>query len=319
MIYLLLTILLVLSFALSGLESAILAVSRVRVRHAADAGDRRAAGILVLVEDRDALLGAITVANHIANLCAFIILTWKIIHVSDAWGYLFSFLIALPIFLIGLEILPKKLFRRYPFRAIRSLAPLLHGVGILRPLFRLTVRPAAVSPGIVHNQGEDSKGREDIREQANALQRMGMMAPGAARLVECALAYRRRRAADLMRPLNTTVALAPDMPLATAMIFARERRAAALPVIGEKGAFIGIIDLASLPSHLPADRLVRQHMRSLDSVSASDSAMQALQHLRKRGRSLCLVMGTDGNPAGILHEEDLLRGLLGADVASVDA
>jgi Mg2+/Co2+ transporter CorB len=112
MMILFLVVFLLLSFALSGLESAILAVSRVRVRHAAGEGDRRAASILPLVEDRDALLGAITVANHVTNLSAFVILTWKIVRVSDAWGYFISVVVALPIFLVGLEILPQKLFRR---------------------------------------------------------------------------------------------------------------------------------------------------------------------------------------------------------------
>ena len=92
----LLLISLALSFALSGLESAVLAVSRVRVRHAASAGDRRAARLLPLVEDRDALLGAITVANHVTNLAAFLIIAWKLARVSGAWGYLVAFAVALP-------------------------------------------------------------------------------------------------------------------------------------------------------------------------------------------------------------------------------
>lgn len=311
MMILFLVVFLLLSFALSGLESAILAVSRVRVRHAAGEGDRRAASILPLVEDRDALLGAITVANHVTNLSAFVLLTWKIVRVSDAWGYFISVVVALPIFLVGLEILPKKLFRRYPFRAIRTLSPLLHGVGIIRPLFRLTSRHGVNSAEPSPLTGDESSSREDIRHQAHALQRLGLMAPGAARLVERTLAYRRLRASDLMRPLTSTVALAPDMPLSTALIFAREHRLSALPVIGEKGSFTGIIDLASLPARLPPDRLVRQHMRALDSVSDTDSALSALQHMRKRGRSQCLVNSAHGVPTGILHEEDLLRSLVG--------
>jgi CBS domain containing-hemolysin-like protein len=33
--------------------------------------------------------------------------------------------------------------------------------------------------------------------------------------------------------------------------------------------------------------------------------------MRKRGRSLCLVLDDRELPAGILHEEDLLRQLMG--------
>ena len=52
-------------------------------------------------------------------------------------------------------------------------------------------------------------------------------------------------------------------------------------------------------------------MRTLDVVHENDSALAALQRLRKRGRSLCLVHDADGLPSGLLHEEDLLRHLIG--------
>lgn len=299
-----------LSFALSGLESAVLSVSRVRVRHAAGAGDRRAAGLLPLLADRDALLGAITVANHVTNLIAFLIIASKLVRISGGWGYLTAFAVGLPLFLIGLEILPKKLFRRYPFRTIRTLAPLVHFVGLIRPLFRLFARsqPAPdAAPGIP----EVSAGREDLRQQARALQRLGQLAPGTSHLIERVLGYRRLRAADIMRPLTQSMALSPDLPLSSALILGREHQSSTLPVIGEKGGFIGVIDLGTLPAGLPPDRLVRQHMRTLDSVNESESALSALQRLRKRGRALCLVTDAKSLPSGLLHEEDLLRHLMG--------
>lgn len=306
----LLIVSLALSFALSGLESAVLAVSRVRVRHAAGAGDRRAAGLLPLLEDRDALLGAITVANHVVNLFAFLIIASKLVRVSGGWGYLTAFAVALPVFLIGLEILPKKLFRRYPFRCIRSLSSLVHLVGLMRPLFRFFARREASverSPAMP----DASAGREDLRQQARTLQGQGQLSPGAALLIEQVLNYRRLRAVDVMRPLKRSVALSPDLPLSTAQIMAREHDRSTLPVIGEKGVFVGVIDLSTLPAVLPPDRLVRQHMRTLDAVSESDSALAALQRLRKRGRSLCLVTDARSEPSGLLHEEDLLRHLMG--------
>jgi CBS domain containing-hemolysin-like protein len=52
-------------------------------------------------------------------------------------------------------------------------------------------------------------------------------------------------------------------------------------------------------------------MRTLDSLHEHDSALQSLQRMRKRGRSLCLVLDDQELPSGILHEEDLLRQLMG--------
>jgi CBS domain containing-hemolysin-like protein len=92
---------------------------------------------------------------------------------------------------------------------------------------------------------------------------------------------------------------------------AREHAITALPVLGERGEFVGVLDLATLPAGLPPDRLVRHHMRTLDSFHAQDSAMHTLQRLRKRGRTLALVLNDEQIPIGLASEEDLLRHLLG--------
>lgn len=304
----LLLVALSLSFALSGLESAVVAVSRVRVRHAASGGDRRAMRLLPLVEDRDALLGAITVTNHITNLAAFLIIAWKLIRISGPWGYFIAFIVALPVFLIGLEVLPKKLFRRYPFRSLRSLTPLVLFVGLARPLFR-SFRNSPVEESNVPNE---SLGRDDLAHQADLLSRQGELSTGAARLIRRSLNYRKLRTASVMRPLTRSVALSGDLPLKTALIMAREHAATTLPVLGDKGQFVGVLDLGSLPAQLPSDRQVRHYMRTLDAVHASDSALHTLQRMRKRARTLVLVLDDANEPVGLASEEDLLHHLMGA-------
>jgi Mg2+/Co2+ transporter CorB len=135
MLTLVVIVCLLVSFVLAGCEAALLAVSRVRVRHAANEGDRRAKRLLPMIENRDAMLGAVTVANHVAALGAFLLMAWKLVGWAGQEGYAVAFLLGLPVFLVGLEILPKKLFRRYPFRMLRRAVPLLRVVGIFRPLF----------------------------------------------------------------------------------------------------------------------------------------------------------------------------------------
>lgn len=306
-------VMLLLSFALSGLESAVLAVSRVRVRHAAGSGDRRARRLLPLLEDRDALLGAITVTNHITNLIAFLIVAWKLVKVTGAWGYFVAFALTLPVFLIGLEVLPKKLFRRYPFRSLRRLTPLVLFVGLFRSLFRPLTRNGSEEEG--STVPDESVGRDDLRTQADVLSRQGQLSPGAVRLIHSALDYRRLRTSTVMRPLTRSVALAGDLPLKTALIMAREHAATTLPVLGDSGRFVGVLDLATLPAGAPPDRLVRQHMRTLDSVHAQDSALLTLQRMRKRARTLALVLDDNQEPVGLAYEEDLLHHLMGTKTA----
>jgi CBS domain containing-hemolysin-like protein len=311
MTWLLLILCLALSFMLSGLESAVLAVSRVRVRHAANEGDLRARGLLPLLEDRDALIGCITVANHLTNLLAFLLIALPVIRNASLWGYVLAFLAALPVFLIGLEVMPKKLFRRYPFRSLRSVSPLVHLVGLARPLFRAfaskkTAAESAESPSEAHQ----ARGRDDLKALAQELAVQHQLSPTATLLIERVLDYKKLRTSDLMQPLTRSIALAAEIPLSTALILAREQNCTLLPVLGESGAFIGVLDTSELPAVLPHDRLVRQHMRTLDTVPAALPALHTLQRMRKQGRRLAIVMDERQQPVGFVSEARLLEPLM---------
>lgn len=310
MIWLALACSLLMSFLLSGIESAVLTVSRVRARHAADEGDKRAARLLRLLEDRDALLGAVVVANHVFNLAAFSILAWQIVLALGPSGFTVAFLVALPVFLIGLEVLPKTLFRRYPFRILRVLLPVVSAIGLFRAPFK-TIR--RLQPDADADLDESAtERRADLKTLCANLAAQKILRPAAASLIGRVLDFQRHRASALMVPLSKLTAVPPDIPVSQAVHLASENGFAALPVLGESGGFTGVLEIASLPSAIPQDRLVRQQMRPLDEVLATDSALRVLQRLRKRGRLIALVKEPETQrAAGIVTEEDLLKPLLG--------
>ncbi|WP_395741364.1 CNNM domain-containing protein [Prosthecobacter sp.] len=310
MTWLLLILCLALSFMLSGLESAVMAVSRVRVRHAASEGDRRARSLLPLLEDRDALIGCITVANHLTNLTAFLLVAFPVIRHASLWGYVLAFALALPVFLIGLEVLPKKIFRSYPFRSLRSVSPLVHLVGLARPLFRVMAGKKKADAGEAPSEARQTRGRDDLKALAQELARQHQLSPNATHLIERVLDYKKLRTSDVMQPLARSMALAAEIPLSTALIVARDQNCTLLPVLGDNGSFIGLLDTTDLPATLPPDRLVRHHMRTLDAMPASLSALHTLQRLRKSGRRLAIVLDERQQPVGLITEERLLEPLM---------
>lgn len=304
---------LVLSFLLSGMESAVLSISRVRVRHAADEGDEIAARLLPMLNDREGLLGAVTVANHIANVSAFGLIIWRLVQAMGPGGYAVGFLLALPVFIVGLEVLPKTLFRRYPYRSLRKLLPLLSFVAAFRSPFRaISKLPALPEP-----QSDDPMhDRIELKQLFNSLRQQGLVPASAARLMGRVLEYRRRTAASVMVPLNKIVAVNPDMPASMALRVASQHGFIALPVLSESGSFSGIITITALPANLPADHMVRQYMRPVDEVDGSLPALEVLQRLRRRNRSLALVIDSARKQAiGLVTEEDLIAPLFNSGSA----
>lgn len=307
MIWLVLILALVLSFLYSGIESAVMTVSRVRIRHAADEGLRRAAWLLRLMDDRDALLGAVTVANHISNLTAFVIISWKLVERLGHWGYATGFLIALPVFLIGLEVVPKTLFRRTPFRLLLKLHPLVVVASWLRFPFQ-TMRALQHAPS---EAGDESSAREDLKKLTAGLAKQKQLSSASATLIGRVIDFRRWKTGDLMVPLTRTAAVPPELGVNDALHMAAERGFLAMPVMDATGTFVGILEVITVPAGLPPDRLVRQHMRPAEETTATTPALETLQRLRKRGCTLAIVKdATTGKPVGIIAEEDLLAPLL---------
>ena len=308
MIALLLIIALVLSFLLSGMESAVLSVSRVRVRHAADE-DPRAAQLLPLLSDRESLLGSVTVANHVMNVTAFGIIIWQLVKEMGSVGYLVGFLLALPVFIIGLEVLPKTLFRRYPFRTLRRLLPLLRFAAFFRRPFRAAMNSLPVA---LHDEAPENGGnsRDDLKRLLSTMAAEKLLPEPAAHLMQRVLTYRRHTALSVMVPLAQVVAVSPDTPAGVAAQIACQNGFSALPVLGEQGGYIGVFYATLLPPRLPEDRLVRQHMRPLEEVEGAQSALNVLQRLRRRGASLALVKDAQHLPAGLVTEEDLIKPLV---------
>ena len=73
------------SMLFSGLESAILSVSQVRVRHRAKEREPAARRLLYLFEHRERLLGSILLLNTLLNLLAFAAVTTLMVDWFGPW------------------------------------------------------------------------------------------------------------------------------------------------------------------------------------------------------------------------------------------
>lgn len=93
MIWIVVSLALVLSFLLSGLETAVLGVSRVRLRHHAKENDPTAVRLEKLFSRRNRLLAAVLFANNSINLLVFALLTQILVAHLGARGYLAAIVI----------------------------------------------------------------------------------------------------------------------------------------------------------------------------------------------------------------------------------
>jgi putative hemolysin len=297
---------LALAFILAGIESALLEVSRVRVRHAAEAGDAAAARLTKLLEDRRPLLHAASCLHHVAMLTGYVLLQFLLLGWLGSWGWLVGIFIVLPLLLLIVELLPRQIFKRSPFRLLRLCNWLLGVLQVLAkpwgPLLKNnTIEPLTEVSSVTEPSG--------VPSLAKTIGDLNLLPPNACLLLHKVSNFSQSTARSCMTSLKNLSALPPDMPLANALVLTRELKHPWRAVLQDQGALLGWLDALSLPAKPAPDRLVRQFLRPMGQVKAHESALRCLQVMRKRNEPLLAVQDDQGLVIGVLTQEALMKAL----------
>ncbi len=295
------------AFLLAGIESALLSVSRVRTRHAASEGDRAAEKLAVLLAHRHHLLRAAMATHHSFSIAAFLALAVICHRHFGSWGIVVSVLIALPLFLIVLELLPKSLSRLFPFRMLRRFTGVLSSLMLLAKPWRFFAQRTQAHPQTTSPERLPQDGVAALAENITALK---LLPVNVSALLTNYAAFRKLSAIDIAEPLTAVSAMPAGFPLASALQMAMQSGRRHHPVLSEDGAIIGCLDAAVLSSDMPRDRIVSQFAQPLPHGNATDSSLRCLQSLRKSGSPLMLIYDANNQPAGLIWLESLLALLL---------
>ncbi len=131
----------IVSFFFNGIESGLLSIDPVRFRQNLKRGVPAARRLDRLLKHPERLLATVLLCTNAADILALLLLTRQLVRSFGYAGYFFSLVIALPVYLFLLSVLPKSLFRRFPFRALAQLAGVLEVASMLfSPLLEIGSR-----------------------------------------------------------------------------------------------------------------------------------------------------------------------------------
>lgn len=308
MIWATLAIALLLSFLLSGLESAVLAVSSVRLRHRAKGKERASGELAHLFQDRERLLSAVLLANNSVNLLVFAFLTKMLVDHMGNIGYVTALFVSLPIYVLGLELVPKSIFKRFPYRSLSRFLPLLklafYGFGPLIALQRL------LPDKWRRRQQTGADGREEFRSLADIIEREGKLTSQENTLIQNVLDFHRVTVREAMIPLSRVTAVPLEMPILAVLELARETRLEQFPVMSAEGQLVGLVNTFEVfRDRNPSGTAVR-YLRRLVRTRPNEKATTIIQRLRRSGIQLAAVYSERGRPLGIVSAEDLVHQML---------
>lgn len=131
--FVLLAFALLVSFFLSGSETALMTVNRMKVRLRAEQGDRAAEKLLVLLLKSDRMIVTILIGNTIANVAMTVLVI--LIAENYEWNIVWSVIVLTLIIILFAEVLPKTIAATFSERIVYIVAPMIRLlIGLLRPL-----------------------------------------------------------------------------------------------------------------------------------------------------------------------------------------
>ena len=113
------------SFLYAGIEGGLLSLNRARLRSRAHQGEVGAVRLARLLARPGRLLATVLLVTNFADVAALVLITDAFVRSFGGRGYAMAGALMLPVYLLGLQLLPKSLFRRFPYRALVTLAGLL--------------------------------------------------------------------------------------------------------------------------------------------------------------------------------------------------
>ncbi len=263
--------------------------------HDAAEGDRRAATVAELLEDRPRLQPALGIFHTGLLLLASIPATWALTRISSGWTLLGALVVAGLVIVFAGDVVPRSLGRRRP--------------GTIAYRFSWMLRPAvalgdAAADFIV--EPEDNGEEEEEEDAVEAEER---------ELISQVLEFTDTIVREVMVPrtdmVTVTSSASTDEALDVVLAEGRSR----IPVVGESADdVLGVLyarDLLTLMDAAAPPRLATDLMRPATFVPETKRVSELLREMQGTHTHLAIVVDEFGGTAGLVTIEDLLEEIVG--------
>jgi len=299
---------LVTSFLFSGTEAGILSLNRVRLRHRLKMGDPAARKLQRLVSRPERMLVTVLLVTNFMNICAILLIARAAVHAWGAVGYLAAVALCLPLCQFCLELLPKSLFRRFPYRSLAALSDVLR-------LADLMLSPVLAVGGLflrlAPRKPEERKlfaAREDFKYLTIESERQGTLLPVEREMIHNVMDLGSAKARDVMVPIDRVRSLPTTASVAELLDAARATGLERFPLADRHGNFVALVNVFEVLMEGAPRAQVSGYQRRIVTVTPGEEAYSMMKKMRAARATLAAVMEGE-RPVGLVGFEDL-AGLL---------
>jgi CBS domain containing-hemolysin-like protein len=220
--------------------------------------------------------------------------------------------IALPVYLFVLSVLPKSLFRRFPFRALARLAGVLEFTSILfSPLLELGARLGKLLlPGHAGKRGRLFAAREELKQITTESEREGALTATERAMIHSVVDFRSSKIRDVMLPAGKVVVLHSGASTQEALELSASTGLDRLPVLAPDGQPVGLVNIPDILLERDGDKPLSEYLRRIVTTTDDEPTYRVMQQLRGARLGLAAVVDRKNNFRGIVAIEDLVRRLV---------
>ncbi len=312
---LLIAIFLVLHAFFAGIETGIISIHRLRLRHYVRKGSRRARVLETFVESFDRLLGTTLIGTNLCVVMNSVLAASLALQINLPGAQTSSSLVISIIVIIFCEYLPKAWFQARPIdRCQRFATALLTAEWILRPFSIVVIAMAKLlSPGErTFYRPTAVISREDLKVLAREGEMDGVLSAKERFMIHRVIELSSTPVERIMTPLEEMITVQEEMSLSKLYQIARETGLTRFPVQTNNGQYTGVVNVCYILSLVgpTGEGTIAEYTRPLKVIPAETRVDGILPIMRRSRQPLCLVKQHD-QIIGLVTTEDILRVIVG--------
>ena len=302
----------IVSFFFNGIESGLLSIDPVRLRQNVKRRVPAALRLNRLLKHPERLLATVLLVTNAADITGLLLLTRQLVRSWGYAGFFFSLVIALPVYLFLLSVLPKSLFRRFPFRALARLAGVLEFASrAFSPLLELGARVGKLFlPARAAKRARLFAAREELKQITTDSEREGSLTSTERAMIHSVVDFRGVKVRDVMLPSAKVVSLQPTASTHEALELGAASDLDRLPVVSREGHPAGLVNVFDILLDQNGNKPLGNYVRRIVTTTDEEPAYRIVQQLRAARLGLAAVVDEKKSFRGIVLVEDLIRRLV---------
>ncbi|MEL7648130.1 MAG: hemolysin family protein [Sedimentibacter sp.] len=313
-----LVVLLVLSSFFSASETALMSLSKIRIRNMVDENVPRSEKIQKLVENPSNLLGAILVGNNIVNIGSSALATSIAINHFGNTGVGIATGIMTFIVLIFGEITPKSLAAQNSEKVSLKVVNILSFIVII--LKPITIVLMKITNSIIKLLGGEISNKqpfvteEEIKTMINVGHEEGVLEVEEKKMIHNVFEFGETRVADVMIPRTYMVAIEKNLSYEQIVEEFKKQRFSRIPVYEESmDNIVGVLYLKDLflcemeEGTFDISKVLKEPYFTFEFKLTT----LLFREMREKGIQMAIVIDEYGGTAGVITIEDLVEEIVG--------